>query len=126
MTCTLRFLGAGLLLFAAVSPALAVEVEQWGLFELSLRGPAGGNPFVDVELTATFVQGDRQVRVSGFYDGDGTYRVRYMPESAGEWTYTTRSNRPDLDGKAGKMTVVRPSPGNHGPVRVRNTYHFAY
>src|SRR5947209_1518873 len=62
MTCTLRFLGAGLLLFAAPSPALAAEVEQWGLFELSLRGPAGGNPFA-VELSATFTQGEKKVRV---------------------------------------------------------------
>jgi hypothetical protein len=126
MTNTLRFLAAGLLLIAAASPAPAVEVEQWGLFELSLRGPAGGNPFVDVEFSATFAQGDRKVRVSGFYDGDGTYRVRFTPELQGEWSYTTGSNRPDLDGKSGNLTVTKPSPGNHGPVRVRNLYHFGY
>ena len=126
MTSTLRFLGAGLLLFAAVSPAFAVEVEQWALFELSLQGSTAGNPFVDVDLTATFTQGDRKMRVNGFYDGDGSYKVRFMPESLGEWTYTTASNRSDLDGKTGRLTVVKPSPGNHGPVRVRNTYHFAY
>ena len=149
----MRRLTLALLLFAAASPApaslpqpaqaslracrrlavsqearLAAEAEigQWGLFELALRGPAGGNPFVDVELSATFAQGDRKVRVSGFYDGDGTYKVRFMPESPGEWTYTTASNRADLDGKTGKLTVAKPSPANHGPVRVRNTYHFAY
>jgi hypothetical protein len=126
MTRPLRFLGAALLWLAAASPALAVEVEQWGLFELSLRGPAGGNPFVDVELTATFTQGEQKVRVTGFYDGDGTYHVRFMPASPGEWTYTTVSNRADLDGKAGRLTVGKPSPANHGPVRVRSTYHFAY
>jgi hypothetical protein len=126
MTNALRFLGAGLLLVAASAPARAVEVEQWGPFELSLRGPAGGNPFVDVELSATFTRGGKKVRASGFYDGDGTYRVRFMPESPGEWTYTTASNRPELDGKTGTLTVVKPSPGNHGPVRVRNVYHFAH
>src|SRR5215831_19255862 len=117
MTNTLRAFGAGLLLLAAGSPALAADVEQWALFELSLRGRAGGNPFVDVELTATFTRGDKAVRVSGFYDGDGTYRLRFMPDSPGEWAYTTASNRPDLDGKTGKITVVKPSPGNRGPVR---------
>src|SRR5262249_11960667 len=101
-----RFLGAALLMFAAACPAAAADVEQWGLFELSLRGPSGGNPFVEVELTATFTQGERKVRASGFYDGDGTYRVRFMPEAPGEWTYTTASNRADLDGKTGKLTVV--------------------
>jgi hypothetical protein len=126
MTTSLRLLATGLLLAAVAGPARAAEVEQWGLFELTLRGPAGGNPFIDVELFATFVQGDKKVRVSGFYDGGGTYRVRFMPEAAGEWTYTTASNRPELGARTGALTVTRPSPGNHGPVRVRDTYHFAH
>ncbi|HJZ55401.1 MAG TPA: DUF5060 domain-containing protein, partial [Gemmataceae bacterium] len=97
MTTILRFLTAGLLFATLHGPARAAEVEQWGLFELTLRGPAGGNPFVDVELSATFTRGDRQIRVSGFYDGDGTYRVRFMPEAPGGGSYTTASNRPELD-----------------------------
>jgi hypothetical protein len=27
-------------------------VEQWGIFELALQGSAGGNPYLDAELTA--------------------------------------------------------------------------
>src|SRR5262245_52842818 len=116
MTTKLRFLAAGLLLAALGGPAGAVE--PWGLFELTLPGPASGNPFADVELSATFTQGDKKFRVGGFYDGDGTYRVRFMPEEPGEWSYTTASNRPELDGKSGKLTIGKPLPGNHGPVRV--------
>lgn len=126
MTTTLRLLAAAWLFAAASNPIRADEVEQWGLFELSFRGPADGNPFVDVELAATFTQGARKVRVSGFYDGDGTYRVRFMPDAVGEWTYTTTSNCSALDRKSGRLTVSKPSPANHGPVRVRNTHHFAY
>jgi hypothetical protein len=130
MTSTLRLLTAGLLLLGgsaarAIEPRQA-EVEQWGHFELTLRGPADGNPFLDVELSATFTQGERKVRVAGFYDGDGSYRVRFMPETTGEWTYTTASNRPELAGKTGRLTVAKPAPGNHGPVRVREMYHFAH
>src|SRR5262245_40774481 len=109
MTTTLRFLVAGLLLFAAAAPALAADVEQWGLFELSLRGPATGNPFVETDLTATFTRGDRKVQVSGFYDGEGMYKVRFMPDAPGEWAYVTASNRPDLDRKTGTLTVGKPS-----------------
>jgi hypothetical protein len=101
-------------------------VEQWGVFEITLKGPSSGNPFADVELSARFRQGERHVAVAGFYDGDGLYRIRFMPDRPGEWRYETTSNRPDLDGKEGGFTVRQPSPGNHGPVRVRNTYHFAY
>src|SRR5436190_662074 len=44
----------------------------------------------------------------------------------GEWKYETNSNRPELKGKTGGFNAAKPSPGNHGPVRVRNRYHFAY
>jgi hypothetical protein len=126
MRLTLSVLTATLLILSTREPARAAGVEQWGLVEVALKGPADGNPFVDVELAATFVQDKKQVRVSGFYDGDGTYRIRFMPELQGAWTYTTKSNRPELDGKTGAFLVGKPAPGNRGPVRVRNTYHFAY
>src|SRR5262249_11900045 len=60
------------------------------------------------------------------YDGDGVYRLRFMPDRPGAWRYTTRSNRAELDGKTGRVDVTSPSPGNHGPGRVRDTFHFAY
>src|SRR5262245_9313789 len=126
MATGFRLLAAGLLLIASSSLTRAADVEQWGLFELALKGPAVGNPFVDVNFSATFTQGDTKIRAGGFYDGDGTYRVRFMPESPGEWVYTTTSNRPELDGKSGKITASNPSLGNRGPVRVRHSYHFAY
>ena len=55
-------------------------VERWSIFEVSLKGPSAGNPFQDVSLTASLAQGDQTVEVGGFYDGDGTYRIRFMPE----------------------------------------------
>ena len=102
------------------------SVEQWDTFEVSLAGPATGNPFTEVEFSARFFQGARQVRAAGFYDGDGVYKVRFMPEIVGEWRYETASNRPELHGRTGVVTVTPPTGGNHGPVRVANTFHFAY
>jgi hypothetical protein len=101
-------------------------VEQWGVAEIVLRGPSGGNPFAEVELSARVTRGDHALEAAGFYDGDGVYRVRFMPDRPGEWQYATRSNRSELDGQTGRIEVAKPSPGNHGPVRVRNTFHFAY
>src|SRR5580765_3898017 len=126
MRITICFILILLYLFANAALAHAVNVEQWGQFEVVLKGPASGNPFVEVELSATFIQGKQKVQVSGFYDGDGSYKIRFMPTSLGEWSYKTGSNRPELDGKTGQLTVVKPLPGNRGPVRVRNTFHFAY
>jgi hypothetical protein len=108
------------------SAGVDATVEQWGIFEITRNGPASGNPFVDVELSARFTQGEKSISVAGFYDGGGVYRVRFLPERQGEWRYETVSNRAELHGKTGTFTVARPAAGNHGPVRVRNTFHFGY
>ncbi len=109
---------------AAAEPARSVE--RWGVFELELDGPAEGNPFVDVRLSAVFTNGARSVDVAGFYDGDGVYRLRFSPDTVGTWRYETRSNRWELTGKTGSFAVTPASAGNHGPVRVHGTFHFAY
>jgi hypothetical protein len=117
-----------LILLAAGWSALAAaqSVERWGVYEITLAGPSTGNPFVDVRLGGHFRYGNRVVDVEGFYDGEGTYRIRFMPDEVGRWTYTTTSNAPALDGKSGAFTATAPSAGNHGPVRVRYTTHFGY
>lgn len=101
-------------------------VEIWDVFELSLSGPEDGNPFTDVTLNVHFRHRHRDVAVEGFYDGDGVYKARLMPDALGAWSYVTESNRDALDGVEGELTCVEPAEGNHGPVRVRDTFHFAY
>jgi len=119
---------AGLMMTAAISQAAvnSERVERWGIFELSLKGPAEGNPFVDVTFGAEFRGGETVVKPQGFYDGQGVYRVRFSPETEGKWTYKTTSNRRELAGKTGSFTCVKPARGNHGPVRVHKNVHFSY
>jgi hypothetical protein len=62
----------------------------------------------------------------GFYDGNGVYKIRFSPDTQGNWTYVTQSNRKELNGITGSLTCVKPQKGNHGPVSVRNTFHFEY
>jgi hypothetical protein len=109
-------------------PARAANqtVEQWGTYEVALKGPTNGNPFLNVRFGAKFAQGYDSIEVPGFYDGDGNYRVRFMPEKPGSWKYETVSSTPELNGKTGEFTVTKPSGNNHGPVHVANTFHFAY
>jgi hypothetical protein len=87
------------------------SVEQWGVYEVSLKGPASGNPFTEATLSAKFTNEDKAVEVAGFYDGEGTYRIRFMPGRRGAWRYETRSNREELNGKTGQVTCVAPSAG---------------
>lgn len=127
----LRLRGVAFLVFAGLwlvpcGAHTAEPVEQWGLFEIALPGPSDGNPFLEVEVSAVFTRGTHSITVPGFYDGDGTYRVRFMPDRTGQWRWVTHSNRPELAGRKGSLAVVPPGPGNHGPVRVHNVHHFAY
>lgn len=101
-------------------------VEQWDVFELTLSGPEEGNPFVDVRLTGEFTNGFETIEVDGFYDGNGVYKVRFMPHTTGEWRYVTHSNVWDLTDKQGSFEVTPAQGNNHGPVRVFETFHFAY
>ncbi|MGC9224083.1 MAG: DUF5060 domain-containing protein [Terracidiphilus sp.] len=115
-------------MLAKPAPAHAASgsVARWDCLELAFPGPSTGNPFVEVSLTATFRRKNRALTVEGFYDGNGVYKVRFMPDELGEWSWTTASNVQQLHAKAGIFTCVAPESGNSGPVSVRDGYHFAY
>jgi hypothetical protein len=102
------------------------RVERWGVFELEFQGPETGNPFTDVFLSAEFINGGLKFTPEGFYDGEGIYRIRFMPSEKGKWSYTTLSNTEELNGIHGKFTCVESSDDQHGPVRVADTHHFEY
>lgn len=102
------------------------KIEKWGVFEYSLNGPSNGNPYIEVQFEAIFSFKSRQIRVPGFYDGGGVYKIRFMPECEGKWSFVTKSVTSELNGQTGELQVVAPSSDNHGPVKVRNKFHFAY
>lgn len=112
--------------FGDITAASHSSVPLWEVFEFALAGPSSGNPFTDVHLTAAFAMGNRTVNVDGFYDGGGVYKVRFMPDTEGQWSYKTSSSEATLDGKAGTFVCSSPLQSAHGPVAVRNTHHFAY
>ena len=110
----------------ASAPTQHASVPQWEVFEVTRNGPSGGNPFAETSFSAEFRTGSRAVHVTGFYDGDGTYAVRFMPDMQGDWSYTTQSNVAALHGISGTFRVTAARPGTHGPVVVHNTQHFAF
>lgn len=111
---------------SATAETTHASVPRWEVFELSLPGPSNGNPFTDVHLSAIFSLGHRTVNIDGFYDGSGTYKIRFMPDTTGSWSYVTASNAPALDKRGGAFSCTAALPNVHGPVSVRNYYHFAY
>ena len=125
-------LGAGAVTsgFAASAAGTAVatsgSVEQWGVFEFTANGPTSGNPFVDVSFGAQFTQEHRTVEVTGFYNGNGSYKVRFSPDSAGRWSFLTTSSAKQLAGLTGAFNCTAASSGNRGPVGTAHQFHFQY
>lgn len=116
------------ILFYCASLFGQVNVEKWQVFEFTLRGPSNGNPFRDVRLTCSFSSNvDRDsIVVAGFYDGEGLYKIRFMPQKEGQWKYATTSNIKYLDNKKGSFVCTAAQRSNHGPVVVKDTAYFAY
>ncbi|MDE1162035.1 MAG: DUF5060 domain-containing protein [Acidobacteriaceae bacterium] len=104
----------------------AAPIEQWSVFETAFEANSDGNPFASVTLTASFRQGHRELVVDGFYDGSGRYKLRFMPDAVGEWSFTTMSSLPALHGRQGSFHCTPATVGNHGPVRVERGHHFGY
>ncbi|MBR3311113.1 MAG: DUF5060 domain-containing protein [Solobacterium sp.] len=101
------------------------EIPRWGVFEVSLKGPSSGNPFTEQKLTGTFTGKAESVSTEGFYDGEGIYRIRFMPSFEGTYSFCLKSTFSDSE-VTGTFSVLPPENNNHGPVRVVNTHHFAY
>ena len=68
-------------------------MRQYEMFELKLLGdaPAGSEALVDVE--AVFRNGGSSQTFRGFYDGDGVYKVRYLPGRTGTYTWARSAQR---------------------------------
>ena len=101
------------------------QVSKWGIFEVALEGPSEGNPFAEQYLNGIFSSKNESVVTDGFYDGDGIYKIRFMPSYEGKYTFILKGSF--LQGAmSGAFYVGAPEEGNHGVVRVVNTHHFAY
>ncbi|MDO4622300.1 MAG: DUF5060 domain-containing protein [Eubacteriales bacterium] len=104
----------------------------YDVFELSFHGRTSGNPFTDYEIRAGFTGPETDVQLSGFYDGDGVYKVRFMPEKAGTYHYEVSGNFCDEATEqkqplAGSFTVEEnPDQSMHGKVQVADSYYLAY
>ena len=65
----------------------AKTIEKWDVLEVTVNGPKEGNPFCDQWIKGTFGCKNEKKTVDGFYDGDGVYKVRFMPSFTDEYTF---------------------------------------
>lgn len=83
-------------------PSEEDTVEVFGVVELVLRGP----DWTPAEGKAPFQLLFDGQELDGIYCGNGEYRVRFMPKMTGLYTYSVRSDIPELDGQTGAITSV--------------------
>lgn len=81
------------------------QIRKYEIFELKMKGPESGNPFIDVQLSAEFKFKNKTYYCEGFYDGEGMFKIPFMPDETGKWTYFTSSNVKYLD-HAWEMTIT--------------------
>ena len=85
----------------------ALDIELWKRFEASYQNTTwNGNPF-DLEVKGVFTSpSGRTLTQVGFYAGENTWQIFFMPDEEGEWAYETDSSDPDLDNKVGRFTCT--------------------
>ena len=62
-------------------------MKLYETFELEFAGEKLSENWASVDVTAVFTNGDTQVTTKGFYAGDGVYKVRFLPEKTGIYTW---------------------------------------
>ncbi|MBX2843838.1 MAG: DUF5605 domain-containing protein [Flammeovirgaceae bacterium] len=102
------------------------NVEQWEKFELSFQAEELEDTYSTSTLRGIFTHNGERKEVDGFYDGDGNYKIRFMPYDNGIWNYEIISEIDSINGESGGFNCVTPSSQNHGKVEVKNSFHFSY
>lgn len=103
-------------------------MEQYKPHDFAFRGHSPRSPF-DAELTGEFTGPDNlNLRIPGFYDGDGTWKIRFSAPVAGEWRLRTVWPVAAFNGKADTIQVTpNRNTQMHGVLEVdrEHPYHSA-
>lgn len=102
------------------------KVEQWGVIELTFEGKSDGNPFTDYEICAEFSNEKEEKKVHGFYDGDGNYKVRFMPSFTGTYEYKVYGSFSETQNTGTFEAITPVTANNHGMVRVLDERYLEY
>jgi hypothetical protein len=90
----------GALLLAQPLSGGSLEVPRWQTCDLSFKSSAKHENDFKVDFSAE-VSGPAGIHFTqlGFYDGDGTWKVRLGPNMPGRWSVRTFSSDPELNGR---------------------------
>jgi len=82
------------------------EVHVWETQEVTLKASREyANPYADVDCWIELTGPNFNHRVYGFWDGDRTFKVRFVATAPGDWQWKVGSNHPDDAGLSGGGTL---------------------
>lgn len=86
------------------------SIDLYGIYELTIQHDSGSYqyPWLDASMSATFKHEDKEVYISGYYYDKNTWKIRFVPNQAGEWNWKTElaiSNN-IIASKKGSFTVT--------------------
>ena len=108
------------------------SVEQWRIIELSFTSSKSyPNPVTDVNMTATFTNGDTTITRPAFWDGGNSWKIRFAPTRTGTWSYTTNcddASNAGLHNQTGTVQAIAYSGSldiyKHGFLKVSDNHHY--
>lgn len=62
-------------------------MKQYQLYELVFTGKEPSGSWSQPDICAVFTCEEETVRVKGFYDGNGLYKIRFLPRRTGLWKW---------------------------------------
>ena len=127
--CLIRISDSGDGETADISEQFAIidrEIEKYEIFEVTLyTNNFYSNPYEQVWLETTFIGPSETKTIPGFWDGGNTWKIRFSPDSTGEWSYTTSSNDSDLV-SSGNFSCVTSNRKGGIKTALNSGYHFIY
>src|SRR5262245_14378483 len=118
-----RLSGLACFIIIVTASANAESVPIWSRWEHSFSASGEASPETEFAVKLTSPT-KKTLIVTGFWDGGTTWRVRFMPNEIGKWTYQTRSvpRVSGLDGHSGEFACRREGGSTrflrHGAVHV--------
>src|SRR5262245_54429877 len=108
-TSRLRFVWFCLTFLFTAAAAFSADVPKWQRFEAKLESSVDyPNHPQEAALTAVFTSPKGQSRkVYGFWDGGKTWRIRFLPNETGRWSYKTAcsdTKNSGLNNQSGEFT----------------------
>ncbi|MDR1502337.1 MAG: DUF4038 domain-containing protein [Prevotella sp.] len=101
------------------------RLSKWEMHEFTISGHTGfDNPFTTTMLIGQFTSPSGKIKIiNGFYDGGNIWRLRFVPDENGEWSYQLWGEGVDIL-QQGKINSIG-SAGN-GFIRIHPQNPFSF